>query len=127
MLIQRFPARRGRRRAFPISHLTRVRNKPHMNVVVLCKPLENRQHLAHVLRLIHVRGPLMVQLVIWINNESTDPVSVRQRRYSGCHRRSLRNLQVHTRGGNTPENCCAGEVDDPLYAGQLVILQCGCC
>lgn len=60
----------------PVLHLPGVRHKPDMDVVVLSKALDLGQHLTHVLRLIHIARPLMVQLIVWVNHQPMDAIPV---------------------------------------------------
>lgn len=56
----------------PVLQLTRVRNQPHMHLMVLGKALDLGQHLAHVLCLCHVGWPLVIELIVWVNDQSPD-------------------------------------------------------
>ena len=69
------------RLATPSLQLTGMRHKPDVHVVVLCEALDLGQHLAHVLGLCHVQRPLMVQLIVRINDQAPDPVPAAQRRH----------------------------------------------
>ncbi len=59
----------------PVLQLPGVGHQPHMHLVVLGEALDLGQHLAHVLRLRHVRGPLVVQLIVWVDYQPPDPKS----------------------------------------------------
>ena len=68
------------RLAAPALQLAGVRHKPDVHVIVLGEALDLGQHLAHILRLCHVQRPLMVQLIVRIDDQPPDaiPAEVRQ-------------------------------------------------
>mmetsp|Transcript_1246 Transcript_1246/g.5106 ORF Transcript_1246/g.5106 Transcript_1246/m.5106 type:complete len:275 (+) Transcript_1246:355-1179(+) len=70
-------------------------HEPHVHVVVLREPLDPRQHLAHVLRLRLPLRPLVVQLVVGVDEEAADAV---------------------------PHDRRARQADDPVHGGELVVL-----
>ena len=51
----------------PALQLPRMRHKPDVDIIVLRKALDLGQHLAHVLRFVHVPRPLVIQLVVGVN------------------------------------------------------------
>lgn len=60
------------------GHLARVSHEPDVYIVVLSKALDLGEHLADVLCFTHVSGPLVVQLVIRINDQASDAEPERQ-------------------------------------------------
>ena len=66
------------RRARPVLDLLWVTDKPGRDVVVLGKALDLRQHLRHVLGLGDVAGPLVVELVVRVDDEASDAVAERE-------------------------------------------------
>mmetsp|Transcript_9454 Transcript_9454/g.28453 ORF Transcript_9454/g.28453 Transcript_9454/m.28453 type:complete len:480 (+) Transcript_9454:491-1930(+) len=79
----------------PVPHLAGVGHEPHVHVVMLRKALDLGQHLTDVLCFAHEAGPLVIQLVVRINHQTSDA---------------------------KPEHCGAGQVQHPLDGGQLVVL-----
>lgn len=62
------------RLAAPALQLAGVRHKPDVHVIVLGEALDLGQHLAHILCLCHVQRPLMVQLIVRIDDQAPDAV-----------------------------------------------------
>lgn len=63
------------RPARPVLHLLRVADKPRRDVVVLGEALDFREHLRDVLGLGDVAGPLVVELVVGVDDETSDAVA----------------------------------------------------
>jgi len=63
------------RRSRPVLDLLRMADKPRRDVIVLGEPLDFRQHLRHVLGLGDVAGPLVVELVVRVDDEASDAVA----------------------------------------------------
>ena len=63
------------RRARPVLDLLWVADKPRRDVVVLGKALDFREHLRHVLGLGDVAGPLVVELVVGVDDQAADAVA----------------------------------------------------
>jgi len=78
LALRSLPPKLGAERTLPVPHLPRVRYKPDMHIMMLCESLQHCQHLADILCLVHVCRSLMVQLIVGINDQSTNPVSVHQ-------------------------------------------------
>eukprot|EP00982_Pelagococcus_subviridis_P000541 4411-Pelagococcus_subviridis.AAC.3 len=64
-----------RRLPAPVVQLPRVRDEPHVHVVVLRELLNPRQHLTHVLRLRLPLRPLVIQLVVRVDEQPSDAVA----------------------------------------------------
>lgn len=60
--------------ALPALQLSGVSHEPDVHVVVLRKALDLGQHLAHVLRLVHVHRSLVVQLIVGVNHQAPDAI-----------------------------------------------------
>eukprot|EP00955_Chlamydomonas_euryale_P030363 320141-Chlamydomonas_euryale.AAC.1 len=58
----------------PVMQLARVRDKPDVHAVHLRKALDLGQHVADVLRLGHEGRPLVVELIVGVDDEAADAV-----------------------------------------------------
>ena len=98
------------RPARPVLHLLRVADKPRRDVVVLGEALDFREHLRDVLGLGDVAGPLVVELVVGVDDQAANAVAIE----GGDAENACESCAASVESGKGVRSRCDDESGGPL-------------